>query len=228
MNHQKVYEIIIETARFQNRKRLIKTNFSYVYYENHHIIPKCLNGTDNKENLVLLTAKEHYICHKLLTYIYKGNSDLVFAFHCMAWNKRYKNYVSSRDYAYVKELRSLAPSHKKGKNLKNEMIKKYGEITGNIRYTKYLEKSHKSHVNYPQSKETREKRSRSISGQKRKKEVGIKISNSLKGHTFTSETINKIKNTLKSKKIICEHCNREIPYRNYYQWHGDKCKLKNK
>ena len=39
-----------------------KTN----YYEKHHIIPHSLNGSDEKKNLVLLTAKEHYLCHWLL------------------------------------------------------------------------------------------------------------------------------------------------------------------
>lgn len=37
------------------------------YYENHHIIPKCLGGEDNTANLVFLTAKEHFIVHHLLT-----------------------------------------------------------------------------------------------------------------------------------------------------------------
>lgn len=36
------------------------------YVERHHIIPKCLGGTNEQSNLVALTAKEHYICHRLL------------------------------------------------------------------------------------------------------------------------------------------------------------------
>jgi hypothetical protein len=36
------------------------------YVENHHIIPKSLGGYDTKENLVYLTAREHYIAHLLL------------------------------------------------------------------------------------------------------------------------------------------------------------------
>lgn len=37
-----------------------------VYFETHHIIPRSFGGKDNKENLVKLTAKEHYIAHALL------------------------------------------------------------------------------------------------------------------------------------------------------------------
>ena len=66
MDHQKIYENIILIAKSKNRQKLNKNDIDYVYYENHHIIPKCLNGNDDENNLVLLTAKEHYVCHKLL------------------------------------------------------------------------------------------------------------------------------------------------------------------
>ena len=36
------------------------------YHERHHIIPKCLDGTDEEDNLIDLFAKEHYEAHKLL------------------------------------------------------------------------------------------------------------------------------------------------------------------
>lgn len=36
------------------------------YYEKHHIVPKCLGGTDDIENLVLLPARAHFIAHALL------------------------------------------------------------------------------------------------------------------------------------------------------------------
>lgn len=37
------------------------------YTERHHIIPKSLGGNDSSSNLVKLTAKEHFVCHRLLT-----------------------------------------------------------------------------------------------------------------------------------------------------------------
>ena len=40
------------------------------YYEIHHIVPKSLGGTNQKSNLVKLTAKEHYVCHLLLMKMY--------------------------------------------------------------------------------------------------------------------------------------------------------------
>ena len=56
--YKKWYDMIIENA--QNRQ--IKG-----YKERHHIIPKCLGGSNKKENLVDLTAREHFVCHWLLT-----------------------------------------------------------------------------------------------------------------------------------------------------------------
>ena len=44
------------------------------YTENHHIIPRSLNGTNTSENLVRLTAREHFVCHLLLTKMTVGNA----------------------------------------------------------------------------------------------------------------------------------------------------------
>ena len=41
------------------------------YCETHHIIPKSEGGSNDKSNLVNLTAREHYIAHLLLWKIYK-------------------------------------------------------------------------------------------------------------------------------------------------------------
>lgn len=87
MNYQKIYNSIIQKAKSENRVKLRKNKADFIYYENHHIIPKCLGGTDNKENLVLLTAKEHFLCHKLLTRIYEGNRKIACAYHKMSFGK---------------------------------------------------------------------------------------------------------------------------------------------
>lgn len=45
------------------------------YSERHHIIPKSLGGLDSHDNLVTLTAKEHFICHLLLVKMTEGLSQ---------------------------------------------------------------------------------------------------------------------------------------------------------
>ncbi len=52
---------------FAKTREIIKK----VYYENHHITPKALGGDNSKENLVKLTAREHFICHLLLVKMVK-------------------------------------------------------------------------------------------------------------------------------------------------------------
>jgi hypothetical protein len=42
------------------------------YKERHHIIPRSLGGSNSKDNLVDLTAREHFICHLLLTKMVTG------------------------------------------------------------------------------------------------------------------------------------------------------------
>jgi hypothetical protein len=72
-----------------------------VYYEKHHINPKCLGGNDSKENLVLLTAKEHFLAHRILYKIYPNDKNIVLSFWgmCNQKNEKILRYIpSSRSY----------------------------------------------------------------------------------------------------------------------------------
>ena len=66
MNYKKLYDKIIEN-RQQNP-------INEGYSEKHHIKPKSLGGEDNLDNLVRLSAREHFICHYLLAKMYKKES----------------------------------------------------------------------------------------------------------------------------------------------------------
>lgn len=72
------------------------------YCERHHILPKSLGGKDVADNLVLLTAREHYVAHRLLWKIYK-NRQMALAFTLLARNN---GLTSSRGYAEAKRLYS--------------------------------------------------------------------------------------------------------------------------
>jgi len=54
------------------------------YFEKHHIIPKCMGGSDSPDNIVALTAREHFVAHQLLVKINPQISDLVFAFRMLS------------------------------------------------------------------------------------------------------------------------------------------------
>jgi hypothetical protein len=68
MNYQRIYNNIVERGKI----RIVEG-----YTESHHIIPKCIGGTDDSSNLVNLTAEEHYVCHQLLVKIYPDEIGLV-------------------------------------------------------------------------------------------------------------------------------------------------------
>lgn len=68
------------------------------YYEKHHIIPKCVGGTNINTNLVLLTAREHYIAHWLLTKIYKDEWKLYYAFYQMSKSNGRGRIISSKQF----------------------------------------------------------------------------------------------------------------------------------
>ena len=108
MDYKKIYNQIIERA---------KTRQLEGYVEKHHIIPKCLGGDDKKENIVQLTAREHFLCHKLLVEIYPKESKLKHALFLMSIgkqktkNKHYK--ISSREYERLKLEYSLFLTGKK-------------------------------------------------------------------------------------------------------------------
>lgn len=74
MNYKRIYDNLIERA---------KTRTIDGYTEKHHIIPRCMNGSDDDRNLVRLTPEEHYIAHLLLVKIYPDNSKLVYAANMM-------------------------------------------------------------------------------------------------------------------------------------------------
>jgi hypothetical protein len=77
MNYLNQYNNLIASRKNTLRKKGIG-----IYYEKHHIIPKWLGGTDIKDNLILLTAKEHFIAHLLLWKHYRDRSSAL-AFHKM-------------------------------------------------------------------------------------------------------------------------------------------------
>lgn len=76
MNYQRIYDQLI--ARGVSR-----TPVPGAYYETHHILPKCLGGSDERSNLVKLTAEEHYLAHQLLIKLHPGHHGIVFAAYLM-------------------------------------------------------------------------------------------------------------------------------------------------
>lgn len=98
MDYQKIYNNIISRG---------KTRVLTEYTETHHIIPRCLGGTDDLQNLVELTPEEHYTCHQLLVRIYPTNRKLLHAAMMMAvGTKNVKR--NNKQYGWLKRRFSEA------------------------------------------------------------------------------------------------------------------------
>lgn len=96
MDYQKVY-----TQLISHRKDNPLEKSKDLYTELHHILPRCLGGTDDEVNLVRLTAREHFIAHRLLAKMYPSVIDLRFAALKMA-RKRGSPFMNSRLFELYK------------------------------------------------------------------------------------------------------------------------------
>lgn len=90
MNWQRVYEKLIRRAQ----ERSVVDGYS----ECHHIIPKAHGGTNNPDNLVQLTAREHFVAHWLLWRIHRDRATaLSFRLLCDTVGKpRGRSYAAAK------------------------------------------------------------------------------------------------------------------------------------
>ena len=130
------------------------------YKEKHHIIPKSLGGNNSKDNLVELTAREHFMVHMLLCKFTKGEAkrSMLYAFHCMCYYKK-----DGRDYKINSRI---------AQKLRSEL--KFSP--------EHIENLRKSHLGKKQSKETILKRS--LSRKKISEEMKLRIGQFHKGNKY--------------------------------------------
>jgi len=194
MNYQKVYNSIIESAKKRNSAK-----GGDLILERHHIIPKSCGGSNSKTNLVNLTLREHFICHLLLTKIYKNTEHhhkLVRAAFLMTRgaNTNSKAYLKVKEY-HIRNLKLqvLTEEHKSkisdahvGKKLSEEHKYKLREVR--------LGTNQK-----PRSQETKEKIRQKLIGKPKSEEWKKKISESLIGKQHSEDRKKKISESLKGK-----------------------------
>jgi len=63
-----------------------KRTLIHGYRERHHIVPKCMGGDNSEDNLVYLTAEEHFVAHQLLVKMYPNNRKLAFSLNILCGN----------------------------------------------------------------------------------------------------------------------------------------------
>lgn len=207
------------------------------YTEKHHIIPKSIGGTNNKDNLVALTAREHFICHLLLPKMLEGDAKRKMIFAAWSFTMTNNNHcrqysISSRTYEYLKKQRA---EQLKGVPLKEETLVKRRKARAKQIITEETKlKISKSLRGRLQSTETKQKRANSLRGKKRSTETKEKMRQSAriyleKRGPMQEEQRQKIKEA-RSKQIIitiqvtCPHCGKTGGNRIMPRYHFDNCK----
>ena len=176
MKYEKIYSQIIERAKY----RVLEG-----YKETHHITPRCMGGADEKENLVDLTAREHFICHLLLTRIYPEHKGLRLAIWNMCnakriYQGRYK--PNSRLYEMIRtEYREL---------IKGENHPSYGRKNSEEVREKMSQIAKKRFENNPGT----------FKGRTHSEETIKKLSNNMKGKTQSNHQKTRIKESLTGTK----------------------------
>lgn len=158
------------------------------YKETHHIIPKCLGGTNEKENLIDLYAKEHYEAHRLLALENPENNKLGFAWWMMAHcDKEGNREVTAEQYEEARKAFSkLASKYNKGRSVKHS-----------VEWNKKISEAHK---NKKRSKETVRKYSEAQRQKVRCVETGVEYYSASEAERQTKANHSSIMKACKDKK----------------------------
>lgn len=242
MNYIKIYNSIIKRSQKLDR---------IGYTEKHHINPKCMGGNNDKDNIVALTAREHFICHWLLFKEYK-TKDLAFAWHCMSMDRDGKRYKSkSFEYAkiaWAKEMSEITRNRivSKETRLKQSLARK-GKATWNKGLTYSMAESKERKI-YADNLKKCAVCDNSISFKMRNRAIYCSVvcsnierdkwavldaskkpnrTSFKRGHIMSENTTNKISSTLtglKRPRGACPHCGKEGALSLLKRWHFDNCK----
>lgn len=233
-----------------------QTRLIEMYTEMHHIIPRSLGGLNSKENITNLTAREHFICHWLLTKIYKNGEEhekMIYALRLMrAENKnqfRYYTKITARVYENLKIEYSKIQSENMigvnnpmyGKTHSTEVKKQISNrmkidnpvlkdgVIEKIRNKKLGSKREAFNQEWLDNLSKNHKSKRVDFNGALSEDTKKKIGDKIRGRKQSEEE--KLARSLANKgktreKKLCPHCNEMIAVNTYARWHGDNCKKK--
>ena len=193
MNYSNVYDSLILRARSRTSLE--------GYSERHHILPKSLGGSNESENLVDLTGREHYLAHKLLVKIYPESRVMKYALGLMTHTGKAKYEISAKDF----ELGRIAARD---------------AILGTKRSAKTRAKMSK-----PKSDEHKLNISNARKGKLNPMYGTISPTRDI---PHSDETKKRISEITKARTDFppCPHCGKKVNKGNAMRWHYDNCKHK--
>jgi len=175
------------------------------YTEKHHIIPVSLGGNNSSDNLVILTAREHYIIHWLLTKMCiceKNSQKMIYAFWRMNTCKKYKINSVAYENNRLENSEFLSRQF-----LGIPKTEEHRKTMSKVRKGRLLTESWKKNI------------SAAITGKK----------HPLYGIERPKEWNKKQSETCKSlPKLECIYCGLKTNPGNIGKWHNENCKNKPK
>ena len=146
------------------------------YVEKHHIVPRSLGGTDSASNIVSLTAREHFVCHMLLTRITSGHHQVLMKFALGKFIQTapgQERSFTSWEYNKIREAISQART---GRKHSDDARKKMSDKRkGRAPWNKGIKQG-------PHSEESNKNRSATLTGRERTPEFCQRVSEGKKGH----------------------------------------------
>jgi hypothetical protein len=211
------------------------------YSEVHHIIPKSLGGDNSKTNLVRLTPKEHFLCHRLLTKMTVGpaKAKMIYAIRRLSYTgNRYqseRHVASSRTYAYVmKQAKEVHSERMKNNNPMHDPSIREVHSLAIAERGKTVGMTGKNHS--VSTKELmREKRADQVITATAKKKISEKIKeltnsegyvNAMHRPGVKEKHLFSVRESQEKTKQTCPHCGIATIIGPYRRWHSDNCRKK--
>lgn len=216
------------------------------YTERHHIIPSSLSGKNTAENIAILTGREHFICHRLLSKMTTGDSKykmLAAVFRMMHSNQPLRYIGTSHTYEKVKSEKAIL--HSKlfagdknpfyGKNHSDQTRDKlrearYNQVQqqGTTMTEAAREKLSKAAKGRVLSDEHKRKIGLANSGKIRTEECKKKLALTRVNRPLTPEQkkfLSDIAKNISKPKIQCPHCHKLGGLPSMKRWHFENCKV---
>jgi hypothetical protein len=185
------------------------------YVEQHHIYPRSLfpQKANDADNLIALTAREHFMAHWMLHKAFGGKMTMAFMYMKAECDdaQRYWN-LNSRSYCLLRESFAKAMSHaKKGKPLSEETKRKMSQ----------------ARIGKPLPEAQRLAIGRGNTGKVVSDETRLKISQATMGIAkppMSDE--HRAKLSVPKQRVNCTCCGKEVSVNMVNRWHNDNCKMK--
>lgn len=216
--YRTIYNKIVDRAK----SRILPKE---TYVEVHHIIPKSLGGNDDAENLVVLTGREHLICHLLLIRITESTNKAKMV--AAAWSmanlendKQERTKLNSRQYAVLREQFSKSHSLRMKENnpMKMPSIREIHQ-RAIVKRGKTLGMTGKKH----------NENTINLIKEKNKGQFvpeGKRLAASIFHKNRPVKLVEKY-NKIHASTLKCEFCGKLSNPGTYARWHGPKCKINN-